>query len=94
MTVDASRQAGWKMRSGQHVKEASTVNHTHMKQNVSIFNNLCREKRVFLRQVCKLFFMVEMFPLKIMLRGFPGGPVTKIPPSQCKGPRFNPRSGN
>ena len=49
---------------------------------------------MFLRQVCKLFFMVEIFPLKIMLRGFPGGPVTKIPPSHCRGPRFNPWSGN
>ena len=29
MTVDASRQAGWEMRSGQHVKQASTLNHTH-----------------------------------------------------------------
>ena len=93
MTVDASRQAGWEMRSGQHVKEASTVNHTQ-KQNVNILKNLCREKRVFLSQVCKLFFIVEMFPLKIMLSGFPGGPVTKIPPSQCRAPRFNPWSGN
>ena len=25
---------------------------------------------------------------------FPGGPVGKTLPSQCKGPRFDPRSGN
>ena len=25
---------------------------------------------------------------------FPGGPVAKVPSSQCRGPRFNPRSGN
>ena len=26
--------------------------------------------------------------------GFPGGPVVKTPCSQCRGPRFNPWSGN
>ena len=25
---------------------------------------------------------------------FPGGPVAKTPSSQCRGPRFNPWSGN
>ena len=25
---------------------------------------------------------------------FPGGPVVKTPCSPCRGPRFNPRSGN
>ena len=28
------------------------------------------------------------------LRDFPGGPVAKIPSSQCSGPRFNPWLGN
>ena len=27
-------------------------------------------------------------------RDFPGGPVAKTPRSQCRGPRFNPWSGN
>ena len=27
-------------------------------------------------------------------RGLPGGPVTKISHSQCRGPRFDPWSGN
>ena len=32
--------------------------------------------------------------LKIQLRDFPGGPVAKTLPSQCRGPGFNPWSGN
>ena len=39
---------------------------------------------MFLRQVCKLFFMVEIFPLKIMLRGFPGGSVIENPPANAE----------
>ena len=30
----------------------------------------------------------------IKKRDFPGGPVAKTPGSQCKGPEFNPWSGN
>ena len=29
-----------------------------------------------------------------IIRDFPGGPVTKTPSSQCRGPRFAPWSGN
>ena len=29
-----------------------------------------------------------------MIRDFPGGPVGKTPRSQCRGPRFDPWSGN
>ena len=29
-----------------------------------------------------------------LMRDFPGGPVPKTPCSQCRGTRFNPRSGN
>ena len=32
--------------------------------------------------------------LKILHWGFPGGPVGKTPHSQCRGPGFNPWSGN
>ena len=28
------------------------------------------------------------------IRDFPGGPVAKTPCSQCRGPRFDPWSGN
>ena len=31
---------------------------------------------------------------KINEGDFPGGPVVKTPHSQCRGPRFDPRSGN
>ena len=27
-------------------------------------------------------------------KDFPDGPVAKIPPSQCRGPRFDTQSGN
>ena len=36
-------------------------------------------------------------PLKYLViinRDFPGGPVVKTPNSQCRGPGFDPRSGN
>ena len=32
--------------------------------------------------------------LKNLTRDFPGGPVAKAPHSQCRGPRFDPWSGN
>ena len=32
--------------------------------------------------------------LKIIIRDLPGGPVAKTPCPQCRGPRFNPSSGN
>ena len=32
--------------------------------------------------------------LKYGCRGLPGGPVIKTPHTQCRGPRFNPWSGN
>ena len=33
-------------------------------------------------------------PFRTELRDFPGGPVVNIPQSQCRGPRFDPWSGN
>ena len=38
----------------------------------------------------------ETFPFKISSKrgDFPGGPVVKTPRSQCRGPGFNPCSGN
>ena len=43
---------------------------------------------------------ITMFPkekmenLKRSLGDFPGGPLGKTPHSQCRGPRFDPWSGN
>ena len=34
------------------------------------------------------------YVLNINQRDFPGGAVVKTPHSQCRGPRFNPWSGN
>ena len=36
----------------------------------------------------------ETNPLREELGNFPGGPVAKIPRSQCRGPGFDARSGN
>ena len=33
-------------------------------------------------------------PSRESRKGCPGGPVAKTPQSQCRGPRFDPRSGN
>ena len=33
-------------------------------------------------------------PFKRRVGDFPGGPVAKVPRSQCRGPRFDARSGN
>jgi len=42
----------------------------------------------------RLFFEgVLVLSLKVV-RNFPGGPVAKTLSSQCKGPRFDPCSGN
>ena len=36
----------------------------------------------------------KKFLMKWGYRDFPGGPVSKILSSQCRGPRFGPLSGN
>ena len=45
-----------------------------------------------LPQVYMCFFIYIQF-LKVTPRDFPGGPVVKIPGTQCRGPTFNPWSG-
>ena len=36
----------------------------------------------------------SLYLLETVLLGHPGGPVAETPHSQCRGPRFNPWSGN
>ena len=36
----------------------------------------------------------KVFSSRVMSRDFPGGPVAKTLHSQCRGPRFDPWSGN
>ena len=36
----------------------------------------------------------KKFNLRIWFRDFPGGPIAKTPCFQCRGPEFNPWSGN
>ena len=42
-------------------------------------------------EICGSYFILFF---NIYFGDFPHGPVAKLPSSQCKGPRFNPWSGN
>ena len=61
-----------------------TVGPQVLKHNVCIHYDpiiLAQEKEVYMS-------------IKKKYGDFPGGPVAKVPSSQCRGPRFNPWSGN
>ena len=54
-------------------------------------------KKYFLKIPFPMTTVHHLFPLlmsKLLSKDFPGGPVPKIPHSQCSGPGFNPQSGS
>ena len=57
--------------------------------NISVLN-----MHSYARYCCKPFTQTDDVIYEYFSRDFPGGPVAKILCSQCKGPRFDPESGN
>ena len=82
-TGGEKEQEGRKVREKKREKETKPNSHCFAHFTTVLFESFQWE-----------YNHTPFIDLKIIIRDLPGGPVAKTPRPQCRGPRFNPSSGN